>query len=121
MYCSVTGQCKVHTYVARARFGPFQWLLLPPQSYTAFMTGICPITSAEHTVNRGVSYSTRKPNTALINVPGLFSGPPISNELSLLKIRFTHDHLVQDGGPVAGSCEHGNVSSGSIKGGEFLD
>jgi hypothetical protein len=24
-------------------------------------------------------------------------------------------------GPVAGSCEHGNEPSGSIKGGEFLD
>jgi hypothetical protein len=24
-------------------------------------------------------------------------------------------------GPVAGSCEHGNGPSGSIKGGEFLD
>jgi hypothetical protein len=23
--------------------------------------------------------------------------------------------------PVAGSCEHGNESSGSVKGGEFLD
>jgi hypothetical protein len=28
-------------------------------------------------------------------------------------------HLTQD--PVAGSCEHGNKPSGSIKGGEFLD
>jgi len=24
-------------------------------------------------------------------------------------------------GPVAGSCEHGNEASGSVKGGEFLD
>jgi hypothetical protein len=24
-------------------------------------------------------------------------------------------------GPVAGSCEHGSVPSGSIKGGEFID
>jgi hypothetical protein len=24
-------------------------------------------------------------------------------------------------GPMAGSCEHGNERSGSIKGGEFLD
>jgi hypothetical protein len=30
-------------------------------------------------------------------------------------------HLAQDRGPVAGSCEHGNEPSVSIKGGEFLD
>jgi hypothetical protein len=30
-------------------------------------------------------------------------------------------HLSQDRGPDAGSCEHGNEHSGSVKGGEFLD
>jgi hypothetical protein len=30
-------------------------------------------------------------------------------------------HLAQDRGSVAGCCEHGNESSGSIKVGEFLD
>jgi hypothetical protein len=30
-------------------------------------------------------------------------------------------HLAQDRDQVAGSCEHGNQVSGSIKGGEFLD
>jgi hypothetical protein len=31
-------------------------------------------------------------------------------------------YLAQDEGqPVAGSCEHGNEPSGSIKGGEFLE
>jgi hypothetical protein len=30
-------------------------------------------------------------------------------------------HLNSRYGPVAGSCEHGNKPSGSIKGGEFLD
>jgi hypothetical protein len=30
-------------------------------------------------------------------------------------------HLAQDTGPVTGSCEHGNESSGSIKRWEFLD
>jgi hypothetical protein len=29
-------------------------------------------------------------------------------------------HLTQDG-PAAGSCEHGNEPSGSMKGGEILD
>jgi hypothetical protein len=29
--------------------------------------------------------------------------------------------LAQDYGPVAGTCEHGNEPSCSIKGGEFLD
>jgi len=30
-------------------------------------------------------------------------------------------HLAQDRGPVAGSCEHGNELSLSIKGVEFID
>jgi hypothetical protein len=30
-------------------------------------------------------------------------------------------HLAQDRGQWAGSCQHGNEPSGSIKGGEFLD
>jgi hypothetical protein len=29
-------------------------------------------------------------------------------------------HLAQDREPVAGSCEHGNEPSSSIKGGEFV-
>jgi hypothetical protein len=36
-------------------------------------------------------------------------------------VRWGMNASVSEEGPVAGSCEHGNELSGSLKGGEFLD
>jgi hypothetical protein len=42
-------------------------------------------------------------------------------ELVCLFVRCELDVSSSGQGPVAGSCEHDNKHSGSIKGGEFLD